>query len=64
MYFIMNNNSILLQQIKKTTELWCIEILLGEATLPFSFASFVNYVNSCWKEFVPLKEEMSLDRVG
>ena len=63
MYFIMNNNSILLQQIKKT-ELWCIEIPLGQATLPFSFASFVNYVNSCWKEFAPLREEMSLDRVG
>ena len=64
MYFIMNNNSILLQKIKKKNKLWCIEIPLREATLPFSFTSFVNYVNSCWKEFAPLREEMSLDRVG
>ena len=62
MYFIMNDNSILFQQINKT-ELWCIEIPLGDATLPFSFASFVSYVNSCQKEFAPLRGEMSLDSV-
>ena len=62
MYFIMNNNSILFQQIKNQSY-DVLRYLLGEAILPFSFASFVNYINSCRREFAPLRGEMSLDSV-